>query len=63
MTETLRVFDAMCCRVWPLLFGVAPRRCGICGAVPVGIPGTSRTVVYDPSNEPKLVATVKREEE
>lgn len=63
MTETLRIFDAMCCTRWPLLFGVAPRRCGLCGEVPVGIRGTSRTVTYEPTQHaPKLVATINRAE-
>ena len=61
MSDILHLYDGFCCQVWPLLVGVAPRPCGKCGQVPVGIPNTTRTVQYDPSNEPRIVATLKEE--
>lgn len=58
----LVVYDAFCCRVWPLIVGVTPRACGICGQVPVGIPGTNRTVtVPRRSPDPVVVAVIPKE--
>lgn len=60
MTETITLYDGQCCTRWPLLFGLKPRTCGLCGEVPTPIPGTYRTVEYEPTQHaPKLVATVK----
>ncbi len=62
MIHELHVYDAICCRTWPMLVGVRSGRCVECGAVPVRI-GNDRIVRYDDIQQrpPKLVATVARE--
>lgn len=42
--EHLYLITGRCCTDWPLLLGIPPRRCGLCGERPVLLPGTERTV-------------------
>lgn len=60
----LTVYDGECCRRCPLLLGVEPGPCGLCGEIPVPIPGTTRTVIAPAttSREPVLVATITKED-